>query len=413
LNLTPEDAPATDMADRLVWFLDNITRFGSPLIVWSNSAPRHVQFLDSIQPSATLTFLLLRGAHPQPPSLVELVEDNFLDEALTTCAKLPDGCDDENLHAAYFACVRGEQPQRALEYIARIKSVQERLLLMGNFAGRYPALPLSDDLLAGIGPLGPGEGLRRPEDFYRRAQHVQPPEGSSLRETGRAKHEIAYVMQSRGQKETAEMFFRFALADLEASTERDSRWYFALAAVLRDWADLLSENPQRLDDASRMLRRAKAIQAYHGLRLELAYSTATSAQIALTAGAYTKAIDQAVDAANRFVQCANWRGWSEALRILFDSLAETRETKRMLNLANLAKEKLQISNLPEDRREAQRQGLAFQRARAHWIAGELEEARAELESLMKAAVAKQKRPDPQVDRLYEFLSISPEDPADS
>jgi hypothetical protein len=408
LNLTPEDAPTTDMADRLVWFFDNITRFGSPLIVWSNSAPRHLQFLDAIQPSATLTFLLLRGAQPQPPSLVELVEDNFLDEALTTCAKLPDGCDDENLHAAYFACVRGERPQLGLQYIARIKSVQERLLLMGNFAGRYPALPLGDDLLASIRPLlGPGESLRRPEDFYRLAQHVQPPEGSSLRETGRAKHEIAYVMQSRGQKETAEMFFRLALADLEAATERDSRWYFALAAVLRDWADLLSGNPQRLEDASRMLRRAKAIQAYHGLRLELAYSTTTSAQIALTGGAYTKAIDQAVDAANRFVQCANWRGWSEALRILFDSLAETRETTRMLNLANLAKEKLEISNLPEDRREVQRQRLAFQRARAHWIAGELAEAREELESLMKAAVAKQKRPEPEVDRLYEFLRIAP------
>jgi hypothetical protein len=407
LNLAPEEAPATDMSDRLMWFFQKITRFGSPLIVWSNSAPRHLQFLEAIQPSATLTFLLLRGREPQPPSLTELVEDNYLEEALKACPKLPDTCDDESLHAAYYACVRGEQPEHAKEYIARIKSVQERLLLMGNFAGRYPALPLGDDLLAGIGPLAPGEKPRRAEDFYRLAQHAQPPEGSSLRETGRAKHELAYVMQSRGQKDMAEVFFRLALADLEAATERDSRWYFALSSVLRDWADLLSENPQRLEEASRMLRRAKAIQAYHGLRLELAYSTATSAQIALTGGAYTKAIDQGVDAANRFLQCANWRGWREALRILFDSFAETRETARMLKLAILAEEKLQISNLPEDQREVQRQGLAFQRARAHWIAGELGEARAELESIMKAAVAKQKRPDPEVDRLYEFLSITP------
>ena len=82
----------------------------------------------------------------------------------------------------------------------------------------------------------------------------------------------------------------------------------------------------------------------------------------------------------------------------------------MLNLANLAKEKLEISNLPEDQREAQRQGLAYQRARAHWIAGELVEARTELDSLMKAAVGKQKRPDPEVDRLYEFLSVAPSGP---
>ena len=81
------------------------------------------------------------------------------------------------------------------------------------------------------------------------------------------------------------------------------------------------------------------------------------------------------------MQCANWRGWGEALEILFDSLAETRETVRMLSVANLAREKLQLSNLPDEQRELQRQALAFQRARAHWIAGELPEARAELEAM--------------------------------
>ena len=130
--------------------------------------------------------------------------------------------------------------------------------------------------------------------------------------------------------------------------------------MLRDWADLLSNHPEHLEKASHLLHRAKAIQAFDGLRLELAYSTATSARIALTEGRYSKAIDHAVDAANRFVQCANWRGWSEALEILFDSLAETRETNRMLSVANLAKEKLQLSNLPEDQRCLQRQALAFQ-----------------------------------------------------
>jgi hypothetical protein len=181
--------------------------------------------------------------------------------------------------------------------------------------------------------------------------------------------------------------------------------------VLRDWADLLSADPDRLEEASRLLRRATAIQAFHGLRLELAYSTATAARIALASERYTKAIDHAVDAANRFVQCDNWRGWSGALHILFDSLAETRETARMLSLANMAKEKLQFSNLPDDQREVQRQALAFQRARAHWIAGELAEARAELESIHEAAAKKQEKPDAQVDRLYEFLRLSAEAPS--
>ena len=405
LGLAEENAPATDAADRLVWFFAQIARFGSPLIVWSHASPRHVEFVKTIQPNPTLTFLLLQGPRPAPPGLIELVEENQLQQALAACPGLSDGCGDETLEAAYYACVRGEQPELAKQYLARIKSKQERLLLMGNFVGRYPENPLGDSLLASIGPMEPGEDPRRPEDFYRLARHAQPPEGSSLRETGRAKHEIAYLMQSRGQRDTAEMLFRLALADLEATPERDSRWYFALSSVLRDWADLLSAVPGRLEEALRLLRRATAIQAFHGLRLELAYSTATAARIALADGRYTKAIDHAVDAANRFVQCNNWRGWSGAFRVLFDSLAETRETARMLSLANLAKEKLLISNLPEEQREEQRQALAFQRARAHWIAGELAEARAELESIREAA--KQKKPDEQAERLYEFLCLSP------
>jgi hypothetical protein len=79
----------------------------------------------------------------------------------------------------------------------------------------------------------------------------------------------------------------------------------------------------------------------------------------------------------------------------------------MLSLAHLAKEKLQLSNLPEDEREVQREALGFQRARAHWIAGELAAARAELQSIREAAAAKQKKPDAEVERLYEFLRLSP------
>ena len=82
----------------------------------------------------------------------------------------------------------------------------------------------------------------------------------------------------------------------------------------------------------------------------------------------------------------------------------------MLSVANLAREKLQLSNLPDEQRELQRQALAFQRARAHWIAGELPEARAELEA-MRGGRRDKKKTDPQVDRLYEILRLSPETPS--
>ena len=205
---------------------------------------------------------------------------------------------------------------------------------------------------------------------------------------------------------------RGALTDIEASgqdasVQRDARWYTALASTLRDWADLLADEPTRLEEASRLLQRAKTIQAFHGMRVALAYSTTTEARLALTASRYTEAIDLAVDAANLFVRCNNWRGWFGAHRILFDSLAETRETARMIAVAKLANEKLQLSNLPEARREEHRKDLAFQRARAHWIAGELAEAREELELLRESRIAGGKKLDPDAERLYEYLNLSP------
>ena len=66
LGLATENAPATDAADRLVWFFTQIARFGAPLIVWSNAAARHVEFVQTVQPSASLTFLFLHGPKSEP-----------------------------------------------------------------------------------------------------------------------------------------------------------------------------------------------------------------------------------------------------------------------------------------------------------------------------------------------------------
>src|ERR1700678_1128901 len=148
LGLATENAPTTDAADRLVWFFTQIARFGSPLIVWSNAAARHVEFVQTIQPNANLTFLFLHGPKSDQPSLIELVEENQLQRALAACPAVSDDCGDESLHAAYYASVRGEQPELAKQYISRVKSLQERLLLMGNFGERYPGIPLGDRLLA-------------------------------------------------------------------------------------------------------------------------------------------------------------------------------------------------------------------------------------------------------------------------
>lgn len=430
LGIAPPDESAqpathsvhvTDPADRISWFFSQIARFGSPLIVWTDAAPRHLKFLETTQPPSTLSFLLLFERPLESPSLMELVDENRLDAAFDACKHLPDNCGDNELAAAYWACIRGEQPDHALPFIARIQSVQERLLLMGNYVSRGPKTPLSPELIRSVGEFRPGEEPSRPEDFYRLA--IDPPpttlkDGTpSLRETARARHELAYALEDHGQTETAEMLMHQAVREIEASgkdpaVRKDSRWYFALSATLRDLADLLAANPERLEESKWFLQRAMSIQSFHGMRLELAYSTSTAAKIALAACHYTRAIDSAVDAANLFESCNNWRGWYGAISILFDALAETRETARVLSLVNIVNEKLQLSNLSEDRLAANRRDLSFQRARAHWIGGNLPEATKELQTLSESASLHKK--DPRVERLYSFLRITlpaPVDPA--
>jgi hypothetical protein len=414
-------------AEKLMWFFGKIARFGAPLILWTNSQPRHIEFLKMIAPSPALTFLLLTGPAPED-TLPGLVDQNRLADARTFCETLPtDTVSDEVLSAAYYACVRGVQPELAKQYLSRLASFQEWLLLTGNLYSRddknvmTPAELLEFGSRFLTGDMAETRQmefslLRKPEDFYRLAMN-QPTATSSLRERARGKHELGYLLQDQGQPGTAEAFYRLAIADLDAcddaaeGTRHDSRWNFAMSAVLRDLADLLSERADRLDEASALLQRAMTIQAFRGMNLQLAYSETTAARIALTGCHHTSAIDHALRAANRMEECANWFGWGQALSILFDSLAETRETARMISLANIANEKIRASNLSAENIAKLERTFKFAKAKAHWIAGELTEARDELEDIHKESDENEKGAmDREIDRLLTFLRVTRKSP---
>jgi hypothetical protein len=409
----------TNAAEKLVSFFGKIARFGAPLIIWTNSQPRHIEFLKTIAPSPALTFLLLMGPASEE-TLPGLVDQNRLEDARTFCETLPkDNVSDEVLSAAYYACVRGFRSEVAKEYLSRLTSFQEWLLLTGNLYSRddknvmkpadllaFGSRFLTDDLAATR--QMEFSLLRKPEDFYRLAMN-QPTTISSLRETARGKHELGYLLQEQGQPGTAEAFYRLAIADLVACDDasQDSRWYFAMSAVLRDLSDLLSKRADRLDEASALLQRAMTIQAFRGMNLQLAYSETTAAQIALTGCHHTLAIDHALRAANRMEECVNWSGWGTALEILFDSLAETRETARMISLANLANEKIRATNLSEGNIAKLERTFKFEKAKAHWIAGELTEARDELEDIHLEFDENEKAAtDLEIDRLLTFLRVA-------
>jgi hypothetical protein len=219
-------------------------------------------------------------------------------------------------------------------------------------------------------------------------------------------------MQTLKKAGVAEMLYGQALLDLEKCPveQHDYRWHGTLGALLRDWADLLSESPERLDKARELLARAMAIHSFHGRRLQIAYCLTTAARIALAARQFSLAIQNAVDSANLFEVLENWRGWGDAMLVLFDCLAETRETVRMHSLADLAIDKLQRYKLLQKQGDGLRRVFTYEKANANWIAGKLAEARSELEKLGMGSSDGATDLDPEfetkVRRLWRFLALT-------
>ena len=95
------------------------------------------------------------------------------------------------------------------------------------------------------------------------------------------------------------------------------------------------------------------------------------------------------------------------MKVLFRVLAETRQTRRMLGVVELAVEKLRGSNLSQDQRDALLLEFSYVKAEAHWIAGELTEAREELRALRLAVPADgvESELHQKIERMEMFLTI--------
>ena len=85
----------------------------------------------------------------------------------------------------------------------------------------------------------------------------------------------------------------------------------------------------------------------------------------------------------------------------------------MHSVADLAIDKLQNSNLPEEHRDRLRRAFTYEKANANWIAGRLAEARSELEKLgMGSTDGAKVELDPEFEtelrRLWRFLALAPQ-----
>ena len=141
--------------------------------------------------------------------------------------------------------------------------------------------------------------------------------------------------------------------------------------------------------------------------MEIAYALTTSARVARSAERFEEAVDFAMDAANRFEECGNWRGWIEAVQILLQTLAKTREPQRMLGVIGLAQEKIERSNLNGSKRSAFEHSLRAQAVQAHWLAGDLKATRTALSELDRSGDTLSEKAERGIhlDRLRRFLAL--------
>jgi hypothetical protein len=401
LDLEPQDAPKTHPADRLLWFFGKIAHYGAPLIVWTNVTERQLEFLKNVGPPKGLTFLLLYGEISEP-TIVDLVDHNRLKEAAGVAQKLAANAGDECWQAAYMAIARTETAEAALNCLDKFTSKSEEYLLRGNYVSRFRWDKKKD------GPKLTMVQRWQIEEQYYKQSLSEATKAKNKRDIGRASLELGYMLQCRDEIAAAEQLYRVALENLEQATDRDSRWHSALGRVLRDTADLLATEPPRLNEASALLKRGIAIHSYHGRKLQIAYSQTTAARIALTAGNYEEAINQAVDSANSFQQCDVWRGWHDPVLILLDALMYTGQTERMMAVADLAIAKIGKTNQPKERMKEAQNKFAYKKAEALWAAGHIREAGAALDGLndlIASGDLTDEKLKAQIQRLSLFLDV--------
>lgn len=190
---------------------------------------------------------------------------------------------------------RGEAEERirAVEGMRHPEAGVEALLLRGNFDHR----------------LGLYDSAR---EAYGKALHAALNE----RDRARARLELAYLSAESGNRLLAEEFYKDAVGRLEDVKEdalKDARWRSALGRVLRDYADLLAEQGERLGEAEQLIRRAMVIHAIDDRLNQLAAALRTRGKLRRAGGRWAEAEADLRAAASIFINNGNRVGWTESI----------------------------------------------------------------------------------------------------
>ncbi len=196
-------------------------------------------------------------------------------------------------------------------------------------------------------------------------------ENENLLDLGRANQELAYLSAEVGDPVLAEQLYRESIQLLGTAhgQSRDEVWCSALGRVLRDYADLIVTEPDRSDEARRLLRRSVAIHTLDGRYDQLAAALRTRGRLAATEGEGDTAeafLEISAAICNVTENSAAWVATMREMAALALSGGRYDQCRSILDRL--------VVFLKKDSKRGRETGLvAMQLARTYWRLGQLDE----------------------------------------
>jgi tetratricopeptide (TPR) repeat protein len=374
-------APSVHPGDRVLALVEGLAAYPNSLLLWTGVDQRAVEAMRWLtRVPASLSIVLVSesrldvpagmieadgGTAPDSSSPATTADDLAMLEAYEAAgeyarvdslwaglAAKSDGWDPERLRrlntVGYWSFIRVNDETRAADCLTALDRVapSEAALLRGNLSTRR----------------GDSDEARR---WYAEAKRLS---AGNAGDEGRALLELANLAARGSNAAAAETIYREALARLqEGIALGDVRWRSALGRALRDYADLLSTDEHRLDDADALLLRALVIHALDDRMSQVAVALQTRGKLARARGRFRDAEDAIGSAVALQARFGNERGWSDAMRDLIEAALDAGAPQRALALAE--------STLARSTARGRARGrIAALAARACWTLGQMDAA---------------------------------------
>lgn len=372
-------APSVHPGDRLIALLNALAQYPHSLLLWTGAGQNEieaVQWIARVPPSLSVVLVAPLKADV-PVGIIEAQPGNEEEQPSAADADPLEMIEAWHEAGQYreVADTWNEIGRRANEWDTdrrtrlNIVGYWSFIRLKGQRSDAERCLRALDEIAPLEAALLRGNLATRdgqPDEANRWYRDVE--KAGNNRDKGRALLELGYVASRRSDGGGADILYSEALSRLEAATDlHDRLWRSALGKALRDYADVLAEDPARLDEAEAYLERALVIHALDGRTSQVAAALQTRGKLECRRRRFTKA-DEAIGAAVALqARFKNDVGWSNAMQELIEVALEASEPQRARVLAEALLKRL-------DEKDRHRGHVASLAARACWQVGDVDAA---------------------------------------